>query len=230
MSLINNIFSKEKEFNLPEGFTVTAHTGANKTEDNTIPSLKVALTSGADIVEFDLNVDKNGELVLSHDTPKEDNSPSFEEALLVVKEHEGIRINIDIKTTENIDKAQETIIRTGMLDRVFYTGVMEKFVADVREKSPKVAYYLNCYPTPLEVASSAGCDKIVDHVIEVGAIGVNINHMLVTPHLVEACHKKNLLISAWTINNESDMKKFLAMGVDNITSERPTILRNLISD
>lgn len=230
MNLYYRLFSKKTDYNLPEGFTVTAHAGANKTKANTIPSLKVALKSGAEIVEFDLNVTENGELTLSHNAPKNNNTPSFEEALLLVKEHDGIRINIDVKTTAQIDKAQEIILKHDMLDRVFYTGIKESFVADVKAKSPEVPYYINCYPTSIEMLSSACCDKMTEHVIELGGIGVNINYMSVTPQLVEACRKKNLLLSIWTINKKSDMKAYLAMGPDNITTKRPTVLKNMISE
>lgn len=229
MGFLSKIFSKEKKYNIPEGFTVTAHSGSNDTKDNTIPSLKVALVSGADIVEFDLNVSDNGELVISHDAPKGEPVPTFEEALLLVKEHEGTRINIDVKTTERIDKAQEIILKADMLDRVFYTGIDECFVTAVKEKSPQVAYYLNCHPNQIDMLKESECEKLADHAIELGCIGLNINYHFVSPQLVEMCHKKNLLISVWTVNQKSDMEKYLAMGVDNITTRKPTVLKNLIS-
>lgn len=100
---------------LPERITVTAHAGSDGTEDNTIPSIEAALASGAEIVEFDLNVDENGELRLSHNAPV-GGELTFEKALVLVKKSDGIFINIDVKTTKNIDKMQEIIIKHGMPD------------------------------------------------------------------------------------------------------------------
>ena len=222
MSFLNRLFDK-----LPECITVTAHAGSNSTEENTIPSIEAAVNSGAEIVEFDLNVDDNGELRLSHNAPT-GGEPTFEEALLLVKKYEDIFINIDVKTTKNIDKMQDIIVKHDMLDRVFYTGIHEGFVADTREKSPLVQYYLNCYPEISELGNKEYCDKMTDRVIELGGIGVNINFNGVTPQLVESCREKGLLLSVWTVNNEEDMKMFISMGVDNITTEKPTFLKEVM--
>lgn len=227
MDFLCRLLNKTGDYKLPERITVTAHAGSNGTDDNTIPSIKTALDSGAEIVEFDLNVDENGELRLSHNTPV-GGEPTFEEALVLVKQADDIFINIDVKTTKNIDKMQEIIVKHGMLDRVFYTGINEGFAADVREKSPLVQYYLNCYPDVSELGNKDYCDKMVDRVIELGGIGVNINFRGVTPQLVEACHGKGLLLSVWTVNNEEDMKAFISMGADNITTEKPTFLKNIM--
>lgn len=227
MDFISRLLNKTGDYNLPERITVTAHAGSNGTEDNTIPSIEVALNSGAEIVEFDLNADANGELRLSHNTPVGD-EPTFEDGLVLVKTFNGIFINIDVKTTKNIDKMQEIIVKHGMLDRVFYTGINEDFVADVREKSPLVQYYINCYPDISELDKKDYCDKMTDRVIELGGIGVNINYRGVTPQLVEACHSKGLLLSVWTVNDAEDMERFLSMGADNITTEKPTFLKDIM--
>ena len=43
------------EFTLPEGFTVTAHTGCEGADDNTLESISRGAVAGADIVEIDLH-------------------------------------------------------------------------------------------------------------------------------------------------------------------------------
>lgn len=227
MDFLSRLLNKTGDYDLPERITVTAHAGSNGTVDNTIPSIEAALESGAEIVEFDLNVDDNGELRLSHNAPA-GTEPTFEEALVLVKQAEDIFINIDVKTTRNIDKMQEIIVKHGMLDRVFYTGINEGFVADVREKSPLVQYYLNCYADTAELGKKEYCDKMTDRVIELGGIGVNINYKGVTPQLAESCHEKGLLLSVWTVNDEENMKKFISMGADNITTEQPTFLKEVM--
>ena len=50
--LCNNV--KSTDFVLPESFTVTAHTGCEGTEDNSLESIRKAYENSADIVEFDL--------------------------------------------------------------------------------------------------------------------------------------------------------------------------------
>ena len=50
-----------KNIVLPKDFTVTAHTGCMKTEENSLESFKAGIENGANIVEFDLYFTKKGE-------------------------------------------------------------------------------------------------------------------------------------------------------------------------
>ncbi|HRP69679.1 MAG TPA: glycerophosphodiester phosphodiesterase family protein [Turneriella sp.] len=43
----------------------------------------------------------------------------------------------------------------------------------------------------------------------------------ITPQLIIYTHRKNLRIFAWTVNEPSDIKKIIAMGVDGIISDYP---------
>lgn len=226
MDFLHRLLTNADGGAIPSRVTVTAHAGSDGTEDNTIPSIEAALRSGAEIVEFDLNVNTDGELVLSHNAP-EGGEPTFEEALVLVKQAKDVFINIDVKTTVNIDRMQEIILKHGMLDRVFYTGIPEDCVADVKEKSPLVQYYINCGGSAENLGDKAFCDAMTDRVTELGGIGVNINFRGVSQVLADSCRAKGLLLSVWTVNEEEDMKKFLAMGADNITTERPTFLKKL---
>ena len=60
-------YVKAKKANLPESFTVTAHTGCEGTKDNSLEAIEKGYLSGADIVEFDVHFNSNGEPVLAHD-------------------------------------------------------------------------------------------------------------------------------------------------------------------
>jgi glycerophosphoryl diester phosphodiesterase len=44
---------------------------------------------------------------------------------------------------------------------------------------------------------------------------------LVTPALVAACHAKGVKIVPWTVNDEGEMKRLKAMGVDGLISDYP---------
>ena len=47
------------------------------------------------------------------------------------------------------------------------------------------------------------------------------HYSLVTPELVEACHKKNIKLIPWTVNTLAEMKKLKEMGVDGIITDYP---------
>lgn len=47
------------------------------------------------------------------------------------------------------------------------------------------------------------------------------HHSLVTQKLVEDCHKLNMKIIPWTVNNVSDMEKLVALGIDGLITDYP---------
>ena len=51
---------RKNDFALPEGFTVTAHTGCEGERDNTLESIRAGAQAGADIVEIDLHFLSDG--------------------------------------------------------------------------------------------------------------------------------------------------------------------------
>lgn len=223
---LKHIYNENTPYPLPEDFTVTAHAGSLGTEPNTLPSIAAAAESGADVIEFDVNLGADGIPVLSHNKPT-GNEPTFESALKFLDMYPHVLVNIDVKNTDVLDKVQEAVLANGVADRVFLTGINAEDVAAVREKSPKIPYYLNCLFLPIGDRKKQA-EELADKVMGAGAIGLNPNKLSVTPDLVEVFHTRGLKISAWTVNTEHEMKKLLAMGVDNITTKEPTTLKALL--
>ena len=127
---------------LPEGFTVTAHTGCEETEDNSLDSIRKGYESGADIVEFDLNFTSDGEAVLSHDEPQS-GCVTLDEAFALIAELPDLKVNVDCKSVANLKVVTELAQKHGISDRIFYTGIREENIKVVREQTPDVAYWLN---------------------------------------------------------------------------------------
>ena len=49
------------------------------------------------------------------------------------------------------------------------------------------------------------------------------NYRLVDPSLIEAAHKKDVLVIPWTVNNIDEMRTLQAMGVDGIITDYPNL-------
>ena len=217
---------KSRKITLPEKFTVTAHTGCEGTQDNSLESIRVGFAKGADIVEFDLNFNSEGVPVLSHDEAEE-SSVKLDEAFRLIADCENLQVNVDCKKTDNLSEVKALAEKYGILDRIFYTGIEEKDVPAVKEQTPDVAYYLNV------PAEEIGRDKeslsaLADKVKALGAVGINMKHTKCSAELVEIFHEKGLLVSIWTVNSEFDMLKTLPLGADNITTRHPSKLTELI--
>ena len=214
---------------LPEGFTVTAHTGSMGSPDNSIESLIVGMNSGADIIEFDLNFTDDKTPVLSHNAPETD-AVLLSDALAVISKNSSIRMNIDVKTPDDLAAVEKFLKEYGLDSRAFMTGISMKFIPAVKEQCSYLTYYLNYYPEESVINDDDFLSETARIVKECGALGLNLNHSLISPKLVEYMHREKLLVSGWTANDEETMIKLINAGVDNITTCRPDELIKLIAD
>ena len=218
---------KSTELNLPEGFTITAHTGCMSTKENSLESIKMGIENGAQIIEFDLYFTANGEPMLAHDEPV-GGEVTLDEAFAYLAEFDGIRANVDIKTVDALEKVYPLAKENGVENRIFYTGVKDEFVEPVKTKSPEIEYYLN-----VDVNKSKNTDReylqsLVEKVKKAGAIGINFNYKSASKELVNVFHENGLLVSIWTVDSEYNMYKILSFGPDNITTRHPDKLSEII--
>ena len=79
-------------------------------------------------------------------TTNKDEGPAkevtLEEAFKKASEYEGLKVNVDVKTTKNLKAIYPLAQKYGIEDRIFYTGIGLDFVEAVKKDSPEVTYYL----------------------------------------------------------------------------------------
>lgn len=212
---------------MPKGFTVTAHTGCLGTVPNTVDSMEKGANAGADIVEFDLNFDKNGEPVLSHNEP-EAGAVHLKEAFKFLSEHKNIKANVDVKDTSNLGSVLKYAEEYGVLGRIFFTGIFAKDVSAVERFCPQIPYYLNYSVSLNGNNDEAYISHIVETVKNSGAIGININYKTASKQFVKAFRSEGLLVSLWTVNSKCGFCKVLKLRPDNITTKRPDVLCDML--
>ncbi len=220
---------KNAKLDLPEGFTVTAHTGCMGTKENSLEAIETGAQSGANIIEFDLRTNKNGDLVLSHDEPTGEEK-TLGEAFECFKKFDDIKANVDIKATKALENVYPLAKECGVENRIFYTGVNDEFVDAVRNKSPEISYFLNVKVNALKKNNEKYLRSLVEKVKNAGAIGINFKYTSASKKLVEVFHKNGLLVSIWTVNDEFNMHKILSFGPDNITTRKPDELAKIIKE
>ncbi len=213
---------------LPDGFTYTAHTGCMGTKDNSLESIDEAIKYGADIVEFDLYFTADGEPVLSHDEPK-GGEITLDEAFERVSRYNGLRVNVDVKTTDALDKVMPLAEKHGISELIFYTGIEESDVEAVLSDSPEVPYYLNVDVKTELNQSEEYIQMLVKKVKECGAVGINFSKKNATKKIVDAFHENGLLVSIWTVNDKGEICDILALSPDNITTRRPDRLQEIVA-
>ena len=218
---------KNAELKLPQGFTYTAHTGCEGTKENSLESIEKGYENGADIVEFDLNFDENGNPVLCHDEPK-GGEVTLDEAFKKVSEYEKLKVNVDAKSDLYLEKVKPIAEKYGISDRIFFTGIKDEFVENARKTG--VAYYLNVDVENPSKHSEEYLLSLVGKVKAAGAIGINFNKNNASSELVEAFHENGLLVSIWTVDQKAKMYEILMLSPDNITTRNPGKMKMILEE
>lgn len=222
---------EEVELKFVKGFTVTAHTGAFDTAENSISSVEAAISNGVGILEIDVRQRPNGVLVMAHDFVITNNDGVLlSEAFKLLKDTD-IKINLDIKETKALNALHDLLIEYGLYDRAFLTGIESKDVAAVKASScADMDYYLNCQPSRIEIFSEGYQQKLIAQLAETGAIGVNCDYKNAGGKLCETLHANGYKLSVWTVNSESAMKRVLNFMPDNITTKQYELLESIIEN
>ena len=205
--------------------TVTAHSGAFDTPDNSIEFIRKVLEEHCDIIEMDVTFRPDGTPVIIHSgSPKPTEGILLRDAFSLISADPALQMNLDLKSVKNLPAVDELLDRYGLTDRAFYTGVDADWAPVVKENS-KVPYYLNADVAPWKRSRSAALAKLADKIAALGAVGVNTHYANCHPAMVKVFHEKGMPVSVWTVNDEKNAAKYAAMGVDNITSRHPDTVK-----
>lgn len=124
---------------------ITAHSGCEGTEVDSLQSIRHALSLGANALEIDVRLAQNGELRLSHNfcTPEEyEKKPLVREAFEMIKDSK-IMINCDIKEQKALYPLIAMAESFGLnKERLIITGctALEQFMRDPSLKDRAMAF------------------------------------------------------------------------------------------
>jgi glycerophosphoryl diester phosphodiesterase len=202
--------------------------------ENTLDSIRSALSRGADAVEVDVRLTRDGVPVLLHDetlgrvwghdrwlvdlTKAEVDGltggavPTLREAVLAVG---AGRLVIDLPGAHEslVRKVVEVLHEAGASERMYCGGPTA--MLRVRDADPHAEIALTwssvAPPRPELLAA-------------VGPRWLDCRFGLVDRALVDRAHRDGLLVGAWTVDTRRTMRRLLAAGVDAITTNRLDVL------
>lgn len=231
--VVNYAFNKtydERNLRFVDGFTITAHTGAYDTPDNTMEAFQVALEHKAEIIEIDIRQRPNGTIVMAHDIINTNNDGVAVAEVFKILQNEDVKLNLDIKETRVLKNLYDLIMEYQVADKVFFTGI-EAFETDkVKENCPGIEYYLNCKPSRFSIFTESYQKKILDLMEKTGAVGINCKHIYASRTLSNLLHKNGYKLSIWTVDRKSHLKRALINTPDNITTHHPDQLEETIKN
>ncbi|MFJ8494038.1 glycerophosphodiester phosphodiesterase [Streptomyces sp. NPDC094038] len=220
--------------------TAVAHRGdPYRFRENTLDSLRSALRRGADAVETDVRLTRDGVPVLLHDETlkrlwghdrplralsadevwglTEGGVPTLAQALAAT---EGSRLMLDLPGDPG-ERAVARIVgvarECGAADRVYYTGDAVTMLA-VRAADPSAEIALTR-------KTAAPVRPALLDVIRPRYL--HYRFTLLDRALAEHVHRSGRLVSCWTPDTRRSMRRLLDTGVDSITTNRVDLLNAL---
>ncbi|MBB6418351.1 glycerophosphodiester phosphodiesterase [Streptomyces sp. AK010] len=215
-----------------------AHRGdPYRVRENTVASLRSALRRGADAVEVDVRLTRDGVPVLLHDASlkrlweheRPVNALSFEEvrglsgggvpalaeALAATGGH---RVMIDLPGSPDVRAVRRimgVVEEAGAAERVYYCAGADAMLAvRAADAGAEIALTWTTLAPPRPVLLEA-----------IRPRWLNYRFSLVDRPLAERVHADGYLVSVWTPDTRRSMRRLLEAGVDSITTNRVDVLR-----
>lgn len=229
---------------------ITAHRGgAWKAPENTISALQYTIDSGADYAEVDVQETKDGELILLHDdslkrtagvkknvwdmTLKQiekldagasfhkkfrgEKIPEFTEVLKFCKGR--LDLNIEIKYNGKnkgiVNKVVRAIKENHFEDHCVVTSMNYQFLKQIKKIAPEIR---TGYIMTMTYGGVQGMEA---------ADFFSVKHTYVDEKFVTQAHALGKEVYVWTVNYKGDAKRMLDMGVDNIITDDPIMVRKV---
>lgn len=219
----------EHDLKFVDGFTITAHTGAYNTPDNSMESLEKAIEHGDASFEIEVRQRPNGTIVMSNDIINTNSDGTEITAAFQRVKETDMHLNLDIRETRVLKNLHDLIVAYSLTDRVTLTGI-EVFQANkVKENCPGVEYYVNYMPSRINIFTEDYQQKIIDMLEKTGAIGINCNYKYASRTLSNLLHKNGYKLSIWTVDRKYQIKRALVNTADNITTHNPQKVQHIIN-
>ncbi len=235
-----------------------AHRGfSGKYPENTMRAFKMANEVGADGIELDVQLSKDGEVVVIHDErvdrttngegfvrdltlaelkaldasyihPEEgvvNQIPTFEEYCAWVATTDLVT-NIELKTGvfpyEGIEEKVWALIQKYNLEKKVIISSFNHFsINRMRQIAPDLVYGL---------LEESWIIKPGDYTAMVGVPCYHPYYRSLTPENVANLKANNIRINTWTVNEEADVRKLYADGIDIVIGNFPDMVKRVLAE
>lgn len=143
-------------------------------------------------------------------------------------------LNIDPKSDAVTGPLLDALLATDAHDRVCIGSFSGKRLSSLRSiLGPGVASSL----APSEVLRLLRAPRLFDRarLPEAGVVAAQVpvasrGVPLVTRRFIESAHTRGIEVHVWTVNEATEMRRLLDLGVDGIITDRPDVLRSVYRD
>lgn len=225
---------------------ICAHRGASAAHpDNTISAFGGARAEGADWVELDVRITRDGALVVSHDatyadgrgvwaTPGEDRPDGVLLLHTALDACAGMGVNVEIKnspgdlgTVDGVPVARNLAVCEAVVALLAArTDGQEIVISSFDEDTLKRVRSLEpSFDTAYLVFDLLGDPGLPDRAAAAGDVAVNPWDPLVDGAFVRRCDALGLLVNSWTVDDPDRICELARMGVHSIITNQPANAR-----
>jgi glycerophosphoryl diester phosphodiesterase len=218
-----------------------AHRGASRdAPENTLEAFELAIAQGADMIETDLHLLRDGSVVLTHDArirrravggldlgelrELSPSIPTLDEALDAV----GDRIPFNLELKRGVDgdypglaeRALDAVRRRGLLEQTLFSAFYDSALEAVRrlESSARVGL----------LVSRRGHVAVEERARGLGAEAVHPERAILTERMLRELQGAGYRVNVFTVDAEADLRRLVEWGVDGIFTNVPARLRKIL--
>ncbi|WP_438431380.1 glycerophosphodiester phosphodiesterase [Gorillibacterium sp. sgz500922] len=236
---------------------ILAHRGAaGEAPENTMAAFRLAVEQGADGIELDIQMSKDGELIVIHD---ETLDRTTDGTGLVVKQTAAELRRLDAAKGRSDFRGERLPLLREVLDFlqptglalnvelkngiVLYEGMEEKAVALIREygmESRTIFSSFNHYSLvkladlapeiERAILYTAGLYEPWSYARLVGADALHPLFYSIYPEIVQGAHAAGVKVRPYTVDDEPTMRRMLACEVDAIITNYPARLKAILEE
>ncbi|MHC4399601.1 MAG: glycerophosphodiester phosphodiesterase family protein [Planctomycetota bacterium] len=237
--------------NIQYSVAVTAHRGASKAApENTISAVREAIRQGADFAEIDVQETKDGRVVMLHDKDlmrvagldkkiwevtydeiKDVDvgswfSPEFRDERIapladVIREARGgkLKLNIELKFNGHdqrlAERVAEIVREEDFESQCVISSLEYEGLQTAKQSNDRLEIGFIVFRSVGDLTK-----------LDVDFLSLNADH--VTDALVSRVHGQGKEVHVWTVNDPDKMLEVIDLGVDNIITDEPGILVDLL--
>ncbi len=194
------------------------------------PTLKRTTNQSGTIGDYTVDELKQFNAASSHEGHPFTEIPTLKEVLDLVKDTD-LELQIEIKVDndgnryEGIEEQLVAMLNEyDLIDRSIIISFDFPSLTRIHELEPKLRRGALVSKDYMSKIGSKGPDAVAQGIKDLGVEFIGINHVYLSANLYAALRVQGLGVGAWTVNDESTMKKIAALGVDFITTDRPDLL------
>jgi len=229
---------------------VFAHRGGSKIgPENTIAAFDLGLAAGADGLELDVHLSRDGVAVVHHDWSLDrTTSASGPVAARTATELAGLsvpalrdvlaryptaRLIVELKESSvGLARAVVNDVRNASaVDRVCLGSFSGPALQAVRAAAPEIATSAGRFEVRMALYRSwmrLSPGHVPYRAFQIPEMSGRTR--VVSPRFVELAHRAGVLVQVWTVDEPEDIRRLLDWGVDGIISDRPDVAAGVVEE